>query len=410
MEEDLGISPTDREIIEKEVEIIFHTAATVKFNAVLREATYINIRTLNVLLDMAKNMKNLKAFVHVSTAFSSMIRTKIIEEKFYEPLFKADKFLTLVECIDDSVLDELTPILIKPFPNTYVFTKSIAEDLCREKGSGIPLCIFRPAGIISCFKEPLPGWINNAYGSVGYYYGIAIGVLKVAYTRVHSNAPVVPGDFTINACILSAYHVNKSWENRPNDGSNFNIPIINYSNCFTKFALTWKSFLDRVKKGVKKYPFYSMVTLPSVVIVSNSILYRLATIIFYWIPAIILDSFLMISCKKPKFRKLYQGVLEFVDLLAPFSLGEWIIKIGNINEIYSRLSEKDKEIFYCDLDELNIEEYIEIFILGMRRYLAKENDDTLQKAFRKRRRLIILNYVLATVLIVIFVSLLMRLF
>ena len=56
----MGISDNDRAILENEVEIIFHVAATVNFNTSLREATYINVRSLDILLDMAKNMKNLK--------------------------------------------------------------------------------------------------------------------------------------------------------------------------------------------------------------------------------------------------------------------------------------------------------------------------------------------------------------
>lgn len=35
--------------------------------------------------------------------------------------------------------------LLGTYPNTYVFTKCVAEDVCRNKGGDLPLVIFRPA-------------------------------------------------------------------------------------------------------------------------------------------------------------------------------------------------------------------------------------------------------------------------
>lgn len=56
----LGICEADRLIIRDEVEVIFHVAATVKFDAPLRCAVYTNIRSAEDLLDMAHSMANLK--------------------------------------------------------------------------------------------------------------------------------------------------------------------------------------------------------------------------------------------------------------------------------------------------------------------------------------------------------------
>lgn len=56
----LGISESDRNLLQEEVSIVFHVAATVRFDAPLRDAAYINIRSTSDLLDIAKGMKNLK--------------------------------------------------------------------------------------------------------------------------------------------------------------------------------------------------------------------------------------------------------------------------------------------------------------------------------------------------------------
>lgn len=55
----LGISENDRNILISEVEVIFHVAATVRFDAQLRDAININVRATSDLLDLAHSMKQL---------------------------------------------------------------------------------------------------------------------------------------------------------------------------------------------------------------------------------------------------------------------------------------------------------------------------------------------------------------
>lgn len=35
--------------------------------------------------------------------------------------------------------------LLDKWPNTYAFTKAIAEDSVRDQGAGLPIGVFRPA-------------------------------------------------------------------------------------------------------------------------------------------------------------------------------------------------------------------------------------------------------------------------
>ncbi|KAL6967058.1 putative fatty acyl-CoA reductase 7, partial [Sarracenia purpurea var. burkii] len=47
------------------------------------------------------------------------------------------------------------------WPNTYVFTKAMAEMLLMHFKENLPLVIIRPTMITSTFKEPFPGWIEG---------------------------------------------------------------------------------------------------------------------------------------------------------------------------------------------------------------------------------------------------------
>lgn len=59
----LGISAEDRKELIDEVNVVMHCAATVRFNEPLSNATQINVAATQDLLDMAKEMKNLKVSI-----------------------------------------------------------------------------------------------------------------------------------------------------------------------------------------------------------------------------------------------------------------------------------------------------------------------------------------------------------
>ena len=50
--------------------------------------------------------------------------------------------------------------LIGGWPNTYSFTKSMAErSLMKHKGN-LRVAIVRPSIIISCYEDPIEGWVD----------------------------------------------------------------------------------------------------------------------------------------------------------------------------------------------------------------------------------------------------------
>lgn len=67
---DLGLSAEDKELILRNVNCIFHVAATVKFNEPLKKAMDINVRSVIDLLKMAHQMDQLKVmdeeYLHLS--------------------------------------------------------------------------------------------------------------------------------------------------------------------------------------------------------------------------------------------------------------------------------------------------------------------------------------------------------
>jgi len=56
----LGIEDYDRKMLCQEVNVVFHIAATVRFDEKLKSAVHINVRGTKQLLDLAKLMPHLK--------------------------------------------------------------------------------------------------------------------------------------------------------------------------------------------------------------------------------------------------------------------------------------------------------------------------------------------------------------
>ena len=112
------------------------------------------------MLELAKEMSKLKAFVHVSTAYSHCTRLDI-DEKFY-----VSKDFDLKE-VTRKLQFTSEKELIGKYPNTYNFTKAMTEQLIYEESGSLPIAIVRPSIVTCSLKEPIPGWVDSFNGITG---------------------------------------------------------------------------------------------------------------------------------------------------------------------------------------------------------------------------------------------------
>ena len=140
----LGISVTDREILTNNTQIIIHLAANVRFDAPLHEICLVNLRGTREMLKLANDTINIMSFIYVSTAYTHCYQ-KHIEEKFYNCPIDPHKMIQLSEN-SVSHIPELTTRFVSPWPNTYSFSKAVAEELIRLQGTEkFPTAIIRPS-------------------------------------------------------------------------------------------------------------------------------------------------------------------------------------------------------------------------------------------------------------------------
>lgn len=163
----LGLSIKDRQEIIENVDIIVHSAATVKFDEKLKRAIELNVRGTYEMTRLGLECKKLVQFHHISTTYCH-VNVKTLEEKRYDPPRDPMKMINLVACLTEEQIDSIEKDILDYMPNTYSFTKSLAEAVVFDAiDKGLPAVIFRPSIVTPIYKDPLPGWNDNQNGPSG---------------------------------------------------------------------------------------------------------------------------------------------------------------------------------------------------------------------------------------------------
>ncbi|XP_046837227.1 fatty acyl-CoA reductase wat-like [Vespa crabro] len=318
----LGISTTDRAKLIREVSIVFHVAATVRFNEKIKLAAAINVQSMKDLIHLSKEMSKLKRnallchsiidrsihpdlICHISntyekfrpsTAYANCLENQI-EEKFYDPSMNADEFIDLMESMDEKLLDNATPCisdisLLGKWPNTYVYTKSIAEDIVKRHAGLMPIGIFRPGIVLPTYIEPTQGWTDNMNGLVGTTAGAAMGIIRTNLCDASLNVNIIPGDLATNALIVSA------WDIANNRRSIEEIPIYNYTSMDN--AITYEEFTKLSKKNIKLLPTNDAMWYISFWNIKYRSNHLIFTYFLHILPAILIDTIAFCTGKKPR--------------------------------------------------------------------------------------------------------------
>ncbi|XP_026740050.1 fatty acyl-CoA reductase wat-like [Trichoplusia ni] len=366
----LGISDKDWKTVAEETEIIFHLAATTRFDDPLRVATFINVRGAREALILGKDCKNLKSFVHVSTAYSNACASMIdneVNEQFYKSPMDPEVLIRMAETMDDERIQNITPSLIKDWPNTYSFAKAVAEQTVTQYAADLPLCVVRPAIVVAAALEPGPGWIDisNVFGASAIIVGPGLGLVRVIYASHDAKVGLIPVDYVNNSIITAAWETAKNKEDGELKTKIYNVapsrnpPLWgNLSEIFTSFR-----FIYAAPQSIW-YNFAWQTT--------NNFLFFVYSWFLHLIPAYLIDGICLILGKERRFVKLYKKVYKMSKALSYFTTHNWRFVDGNTEALYNGLSEVDKVIFDFDVMTIDWREYMLKWIIGLRKYVIKD--------------------------------------
>lgn len=84
--------------------------------------------------------------------------------------------------------------------------------------------------------------------------------------------------------------------------------------------------------------------------------------------------------------KVYSKIHKFSRVLSYFATQTWIFKSENVQRVCRKMSDRDNEIFFSDLKQLDWEKYLKVYIRGIRVFLVNDPMDSLPAARIKWRR------------------------
>jgi fatty acyl-CoA reductase len=188
-----------------ESNLVFHVAASLRLEYSLRPNVLLNLVGTKNTIDVSKKMSNLLLMIHFSTGFCCPDKEILNEEIVEWPHESPYDVIKMSELFSEDAMAKLQPHLLREHPNTYTYTKRLAEILCHDEfQKGFPVCVVRPSIIIPAYQEPLVGWIDSLNGPAGLMIGAAKGVIRSMLADAEAETEAIPVDIAVNGIILIA--------------------------------------------------------------------------------------------------------------------------------------------------------------------------------------------------------------
>ncbi|XP_039307350.1 fatty acyl-CoA reductase 1-like isoform X2 [Solenopsis invicta] len=365
----LGLADVDKQMLIERVTIIIHLAASVKFNNSLKYAIFSNTRATRDICILAQNMKSIIALVYVSTAFTN-IQEPFIEEKVYPPIFNWKKVIKMAESLEDDehILNVFTAKFLDSAPNTYIFSKNLAENIIQEYSSSLPCAIVRPSAVFPSMTEPMPGWIDNIYGPIGLYIGAGKGIIHIGYIDKHVSGKMVPVDIVIKAILVVCWKIGLTTSTADSTLFVLNCAHQNSLTLEDDIRIFWNILKNEVPYEGKIWRAHEWMT-------DNYTLFYIVSMLFHIFPAVLIDLALKCFGRRPMLLQLQRRLYVANLALFHFCSNDW--KFGNTNKslLISTIPPEDQDAFSFDYSNCDIREYYKNCVIGSKKYILHEKMD-----------------------------------
>ncbi|XP_036139889.1 fatty acyl-CoA reductase 1-like [Monomorium pharaonis] len=391
-EKGLNLSAVDRQMLIEKVTIIIHAAANVKFDSNFKDAIFANTRATRDICILAQSVKNLKALVYVSTAFTH-VNEPFLEEKLYPPIADWQKIIEVTETLDEHTLNVFTAKCLDYSPNTYIFSKNLSESIIQDYSSFIPCAIVRPSIVMPTLEEPFPGWLDNIYGPIGLFIGGGKGIIRVACLNASVNEEAVPVDIVMKAVIIAAWKLGLTTSEK--DSTVFVL------NCTSQKLLTYKDSIKLLFSVNNEVPVEGIVWTPHTILTESFVLFYILTILLHILPAILIDLILKFSGRRPMLLRLQRKVYVVNCAVSYFSFHEWKYSNANRLALTSTIPPCNQDMFFLDYSSHDVREYVMNSAIGAKKFLLHEDMNRLDVARAHLKRVYVFVTVLKTVIYVV---------
>jgi thioester reductase-like protein len=419
----VGLDPETAARLSKELDLIINSSGLTDFNPDLRDALAVNVDSTHHLIEFIRASDH-AALLHLSTCYVAGQRDGRVSERVrlnYTPAhlkdFDAEKewhrLHELVESAEaraegPAVAEELRKQALEKehaakglsgqalenqvrknrvrwlknylteegtrranelgWPNTYTFTKSLAESMIARHGAGLPIAIVRPAIVETSVAKPFRGWNEgiNTSASLSYLLGTTFRQLP---SNERKRLDIIPVDAVcagmtlIGAALVERrhdplYQLATSVTNPCDMGRSIELTSLGHRRHYrAQEGLEYwlRLRMDAISVSKERYQRMSA---PAQKMIIRSIQKIMAPL-----PS---------AMKKPlaKTERNLERVEKLVGLFEPFILhNEHDFVADNVEKLSQALTPEEREIFGYDTAGLDWWEYwIDIHIPALRRW------------------------------------------
>lgn len=200
---DAGLSKDSRRELAEVTTHLINCAASIDFDLPVREAADANIASALNVLELAKASASLRVMVDLSTAYVTPWRedgVKVPERLVHLPRPASELYRAIRDGRDEEELLAETH-----HPNTYTYTKCLAEHLLAERRGNVPLVIVRPSVISASWREPFPAWIDSGAAFAAYALYTGLGYLRAFPANPATRLDIVPVDEVSRRVVDAAF-------------------------------------------------------------------------------------------------------------------------------------------------------------------------------------------------------------
>ncbi|KAH8284634.1 hypothetical protein KR018_008616 [Drosophila ironensis] len=368
-EPNFGFDPELLQELVDNVNVIYHSAATIKFSSPLRTAIRTNLTGTMRTIELAKQLKHLAAYIYCSTAFCNSNNRGLIAEEVYKSQFDPYEMMKMAE--DDAAWEDFTDQKCKGYirdhPNTYTFTKNLSENLLMAEMSGLPAAIVRPSIVYGTLEHPMKGWVGNANsGHLGFLAGFVKGIFRTMCGSANAVIDIIPCDYVINSSLVMGWYVGT----RPLEQ-----PEIIHCTSGEVNPLTLSEFCTIINDSVERHPPNSFVWKPATKL-RNGWRYNLFFYLFHLLPAMVfiipekLFGIGMPQHTAYEYMRVFQKGTKAFDY---FLDKDFRYSLKNALRISALMHDSDRKRYNFDASQCDWSEFIDRCLIGIRRFYFKES-------------------------------------
>ena len=226
--------------------------------------------------------------------------------------------------------------IIGEWPNTYTFTKSMAERSLKKHRGSLRCAIVRPSIITSCYEEPCRGWTDTIGAGGGTVFTMQAGLAHFLYGIKKTVLDLIPCDTVTNQIITATCYTALP-----------TTPDFNVMHACSSALNPTTNAEQRINvlNAVKYNPYHREFSKPHAMLLENRKVFELANQVGIFLPTKIAGAYASVTRNKSLQKnvrlldKVQKKIYEMQTLFHHFAVNTWIFDSSLVVKLMSMMNE-----------------------------------------------------------------------